>query len=164
MAISDGVSWRKVLTRLGFSLNVAPQIIKIIISAVLSQEKMVKKVMWAYLDDIYINEDVSPTSHIQAKLVQFGLIWKDPEWREDVVHILDWMSGGRKVPCNGNGKMWFQTFLKFSQSRLFFSLCRKLVGYLPVWGWLHAAVGIIKCRAIVVTSRWDDQTSDALLT
>ena len=35
--------------------------------------------MLAYLNDIYINKDVSQASHIWAKLAQFGLDCKDPE-------------------------------------------------------------------------------------
>ena len=38
------------LTRLGFGLNVESQILKNIVSAVLSQEKTVKKVPLAYFD------------------------------------------------------------------------------------------------------------------
>ena len=76
------------LTRLGFGLNVMPQIMKTIISAVFSQEETVEKATLAYLSDIYINKDVSPVSHIQAKLAQFGLDCKDPEWLEDRTCIL----------------------------------------------------------------------------
>ena len=76
------------LTRLGFGLNVVPQIMKTIVSAVLTQEETVEKAMSAYLDDIYINEDVSPALHIQAKLAHFGLDCKDPEWLEDRAHIV----------------------------------------------------------------------------
>ena len=42
--------------------------------AMLSQKETVKK---AYLDDIYINEDISPALHIQVKLAQFGLDQED---------------------------------------------------------------------------------------
>ena len=45
-----------------------------------------------------------------------------------------------------------------------FSLCAKLVGHLPVYGWIRAAVGVIKRRETAVTSEWDYQMSDALLT
>ena len=57
---------RYCLTRLGFSLNDMPQIMKTIISAVLFQEKKanVEKAMSAYLDDICINENASPALHI----------------------------------------------------------------------------------------------------
>ena len=55
---------RYCLTRLGFGLNVVPQIMKTIVSAVLSQEEVTS----AYLDDIYINKDISPALHIWAKL------------------------------------------------------------------------------------------------
>ena len=76
------------LTRLGFGLNVAPQIMKEIINAVLSQEEKVKEGAYAYLDDIYVNEDIVSSLHVKAKLAQFGLICKDPERLEDGARVL----------------------------------------------------------------------------
>ena len=61
----------------------APQIMKAIINAVLSQEEKVKEGTSAYLDDIYVNEDIVSSSHVKAKLAQFDLICKDPERLED---------------------------------------------------------------------------------
>ena len=69
---------RYCLTRLGFGLNVAPQIMKTIINAVLSQEEKVNKGTSAYRDNIHVNEDIT-SLHAKVKLVQFGLICKDPE-------------------------------------------------------------------------------------
>ena len=79
---------RYCLTRLDFGLNVAPQIMKTIISAVLSQEEVVEKATSAYFNDIYINKDVKLALHIQVKLTQFGLNCKDPEQLEDRTLIL----------------------------------------------------------------------------
>ena len=64
---------RYCLTRLGFGLNVAPLIMKAIVSAMLSQEE-------AYIYDIYVNEDVMPTIHVREHLARFGLECKDSEW------------------------------------------------------------------------------------
>ena len=47
--------------------------------------------------------------------------------------------------------------------RNIFSLCGKLVGYLPIGGWLHVAVAFIKRRASDVTGGWDDKIDDASL-
>ena len=44
-----------------------------------------------------------------------------------------------------------------------FSLCGKLVGHLPVGGWLSVAVVFIKQRASDVTAGWDDKIDDAPL-
>lgn len=79
---------RYCLTRLGFGLNMAPQIMKAIISAVLSQEETVKEGMSMYTDDIYANEDIMSSQQVRAKLAQFGLICKDPEWLQDSTHVL----------------------------------------------------------------------------
>ena len=64
------------LTRLVFGLNMPPQIMKTIIGVVLSQEEKVKEGVSAYLDDIYVNEDIVLWLHVEMKLAQFGLICK----------------------------------------------------------------------------------------
>ena len=38
------------------------------------------------------------------------------------------------------------------------------MGHLQACGWLHTAVGIIKCKENAITSGWNNQMSDALLT
>ena len=51
---------RYCLTRLGFGLNVAPLIIKAIVSMALSQEEAVSHAVSAYINDISVNKDVLP--------------------------------------------------------------------------------------------------------
>lgn len=46
------------LTHLGFSLNMAPMIIKAIVEALLSQEDKMKEAMSAYIDNIFVNNSV----------------------------------------------------------------------------------------------------------
>ena len=58
---------------------------KAIISAVLLQEEAVSCTASAYIDDIYVNEDVVPATHVREHLAQFGLKCKDPELLEDGV-------------------------------------------------------------------------------
>ena len=137
------------LTTLGFGLNVVPQIMKTIVSAVLSQEEAVEKATLAYLNDIYINEDVR-IEKIQSSFKTECTCWT-------------WMSGGRKASCNGTWRVVLGIPEVLTRWTVF-SLCRKLVRHLPVCGWLCAAVGVIKHGANVVTSGWDNQTSDACST
>ena len=143
---------RYCLTRLGFGLNVTPQIMKTIVSAVLSQEETVEKSTLAYLNDIYINQAVSPVLHTWVKLAQFGLDCKDSEWLEDRAWVL------------GLDIRWEESTLKWKQKsvvpgipevhtgRTVFFLCGKLVEHLPVCSWLRVAVGVIKPRVNAVTS------------
>ena len=49
---------RYCLTHLGFGLNVAPIIMTAIIKTVLMQDEFTVKATSAYVDDIYINEDI----------------------------------------------------------------------------------------------------------
>ena len=59
---------RYCLTLLGFGLNVAPLIIKAIVSTVLSQEETVDHAVLADIDDTFVNEDVMPTTHVRESV------------------------------------------------------------------------------------------------
>ena len=117
----------------------------------------------AYIDDIYANEDVMPTTRVREHLARFGLECKDPERLEDGPRVLRltvtmkhgklrWKRGGR-VPDTPNIVM----------QRAAFSLCGRLVGHFLVSGWLHVAYGVLKKRASSVTKGWNDEMTDNLL-
>ena len=93
---------RYCLTKLGFGLNVALQIMKTIVSAMFSQ----------------------------GKSAEFGLDCKDPEELEDEACVLVLDVRWKKAPHVEN--LW---------------------GTCQCCGWLHTAVGIIKCRANALTFR-----------
>ena len=96
-------------------------------------------------------------------MAQFGLDCKDLEQLENRACVL-----GLDVRRVEGTLQWkwgsmVSGIPEVLMRRTVFSRCGKLVGQLPVCGWLHTAVGIIKHRANVVTSGWDNHTSDALL-
>ena len=72
MAISDCKDrWEKILTHLGFGLNVDPLIMKAIVSAVLLQEEAVECAASAYINNIHINEDpIYPTPPLGQDMTQ----------------------------------------------------------------------------------------------
>ena len=101
-------------TRLGFGLNVAPLIMKAIVSAVLSQEE-------ASIDNIYVNEDVMPR-----------LECKDPERLEDGARVL-----GLAVTMEHGKLRWKRESMVPDAPDIVtlwavFSLCGRLVGHFPV--------------------------------
>ena len=79
---------RYCLICLGFGLNVAPLIMKAIISTVLAQDATVSQVASVYIDDTLINEDVTPTTSVREHLAQFELECKDPERLENGIRVL----------------------------------------------------------------------------
>lgn len=91
------------LTRLGFGLNVAPQIMISIVRAVLSQEEVIKKASSAYLDDVYINEDVIPTSRVAEYLPLLSPMMNDPKHLTDGVRVLGLTVWVKMAYCSGNG-------------------------------------------------------------
>ena len=154
---------RYCLTRLGFGLNVTPQIMKVIINAVLSPEEKVKEGTSAYVDDIYVSEDIVSSLHVKAKLAQFGLIYKDPERLEDGARVLGLDVHGKQGSLQWRHRAVLPEVPHALTRRDVFSLCGILVRHLPVCRWLREVTGIMKCRASIVAKGWDEGTADALL-
>ncbi|KFD58149.1 hypothetical protein M513_00912 [Trichuris suis] len=69
---------RYCLTRLGFSLNVSPLVMKAVLACVLSLDLGVKRGTSAYTDDILVNEDVVKVSSMEQHLARFRLTYKTP--------------------------------------------------------------------------------------
>ena len=67
---------RHCLTRLGFGLNVASLIMKTVLNSLLSQDPNVKRGLSAYIDDVYVNEDVVTASRVVEYLHGYGLTTK----------------------------------------------------------------------------------------
>ena len=44
--------------RPGFDLNIAPQIMRSIVDIAISQDDQIRKVTSAYIEDLYVNNDV----------------------------------------------------------------------------------------------------------
>lgn len=79
---------RYCLTRLGFGLNVATLIMKAVIDAVLSQDEAIANATSAYIDDIYVNENLIPVTHVRYLLSKYELVCKEPTRLEDGTKVL----------------------------------------------------------------------------
>ena len=58
-------SCKHCLTPLGFSLNIAPLVMKAILKCVVSQDSAVKEGTSAYIDNVLVNEDIVMMSRIE---------------------------------------------------------------------------------------------------
>ena len=90
---------RYCLTRLGFGLNVAPSVMKAVLTAVLKQDETVDRATSAYLDDIMVNEDIASVASVESHLLQFGLECKPAKRVADGARVLGlyvW-GGARRV-------------------------------------------------------------------
>ena len=155
---------RYCLTRLGFGLNVAPLVMKTVIAAALSLDESVRKAASPYVDDIFVNEDLMAASDVHKHLEKCGLICKPAERVADGARVLGlWVRGDGGVN---------QEFLQWSRAnelpsspevttrRSVFSFCGKLVGHLPVCGWLRPAVSFLKRRVNALSRSWDERFDD----
>ena len=66
---------RYCLTRLGFGLNVAPSVMKAVLTTVLIQAETVDRATSSYLDDILVNEDIAPVARVESCLLTEPECW-----------------------------------------------------------------------------------------
>ena len=154
---------RYCLTRMGFGLNVAPSIMQTIVDAILTKDKRIQRATSAYIDDVYVDENIVPAARVKEHLYSIGLLSKEPERLQDGARVL-----GLQVWGEDNSLYWgrgnkIPDMPRVVTRQNIFSLCGKLVGHLPVGGWLCVAVAFIKRRASEVTTGWDDEIDDAPL-
>ena len=159
---------RYCLTRLGFGLNVAPLIMKAVLTSALAQDELIQKAASSFVDDIYINEEIISADAVSAHLLKFGLRCKPAERVADGARVL-----GLKVEQRGQSKT--DARLSWSRGnevpvkpevitrRSVFSFCGKMVSHFPVCGWLRPAAAWIKRRANAKSEDWDSEIADEQL-
>ena len=154
---------RYCLTRMGFGLNVALSIMQTIVDAVLTKDKRRQRATSAYTDDVYVDESIVSAARVMEHLYSSGLLSKEPEKLQDGARVLGLQVWGEDNSLYRRRGNKIQDMPRVVTRRNIFSLCGKLVGHLPVGGWLRIAVAFIKQRASDITARWDDKIDDAPL-
>ena len=76
------------LSRMGFGLNVAPSIMRAIVEAALSKDDAVRQATSAYIDDVFINEDIVSATRVKQHLDNFGLKSKEPKRLQNSARVL----------------------------------------------------------------------------
>ena len=135
------------LIKLGFGLNCVPEIMKAVVSKVLSLDEKISKATDHYYDDITIDLNVVSPQVVKVHLLKFGLITK-PSENLNFAKVLGLRTYEKKGVV-----LWRRTELKkeinpsnlnFMTKRQMFSLCGKLVGHYPIAGWLRVACSFVK--------------------
>ena len=154
---------RYCLTRLGFGLNVATQIMRSVVKAVIGQDKTISRATSSYVDDIFVNESVCSAAQVKMHLERFGLTCKDPEQLSNGARVLGvyiWEERG-KLRWQRDGER--PKVPNVLTHRAVFSVCGRLTRQFPVCGWLRVAAVFVKRRANAVTTGWDDEAQDPML-
>ena len=155
---------RYCLTRLGFGINVAPAVMKAVLTTVLKEDMEVQRAASPFVDDIYVDNSVVSTERVREHLFKYGLRCKPAERVEAGARVLGlwvWSDDGdslRWKRCND-----LPDIPDKLTRRSVFSLCGKLLGHSPVNGWLRPAVAFLKRRANLVSSSWDKELDDGVL-
>ena len=143
---------RYCLTRLGFGLNVSPQVMKAVVRAVLEQDPSVERAVLPYVDDLLVNEDILSAERVIEHFAEYGLECKPPERAAVGTRLL-----GLRVRPEGVGLCWSRDNAIGDPParvtrRAVFSWCGRLVDHLPVCGWLRPAVAWLKRRVNEATN------------
>ena len=151
---------RYCLTRLGFGLNIAPQVMKAVVKTILAQDPKIEGAVLPYVDDLLVNEDLVSVDQVAAHFSAFGLECKQPARAADGARLL----GLHVQPVNGQLQWTRDNPVNSPPTqvtrRAVFAWCGRLVAHLPVGGWLRPAVAWLKRRANAATRGWDDVVED----
>uniref|UniRef100_A0A5S6Q5E2 Reverse transcriptase domain-containing protein n=1 Tax=Trichuris muris TaxID=70415 RepID=A0A5S6Q5E2_TRIMR len=151
---------RYCLTRLGFGLNVAPLVMKIVLGFVLTQETSVKAGTSAYIDDIQVNEDVVNVSCVEQELEHFGVQCKASERVVDCARVLGLTVWGDYGDLRWRRRRGIGDVAQKLTRRTVFPYCSELVGHLLVYGWLRVGASFAKRRITAATKTWDEPADD----
>ena len=151
---------RYCLTRLGFGLNIASAAMKAILTEVLALDERVCAASSPYVDDVYVNEEIVSVEYVRDHLLRYGLVCKQPQRVADGARVLGLQVWGEE------GKLLWKRVGKIPDvpdiitRRSVFSFCGKLVGHLPICGWLRPAASFVKRRVNELSHSWDDEVLD----
>ena len=70
------------LSCIGFGLNIAPSIMQAIV------DDAVWQAMSAYIDNVFINEDIASTTRVRQHLANIGLASQEPEQLQNSAQVL----------------------------------------------------------------------------
>ncbi|XP_045111049.1 uncharacterized protein LOC123504528 [Portunus trituberculatus] len=132
-----------------------------VLSSALSQDPDVRRGTSAYIDDVYVNEDIVTARRVAEHLHRYGLTTKAYERVTEGARVLGlrvWGESGMLLWGRDGKVSGVPTRLT---RRTAFSYCGKLTGHFPVCGWLRAAAAYVKRRANAATHTWDDIIVDA---
>lgn len=154
---------RYCLTRLGFGLNVAPQVMKAVVKAILARDPTLERAVLPYVDDLLVDEDQVSAEKVAAHFAAFGLECKPPARTADGARLL----GLHVKLVNGQLRWTRDNPIDPPPTRVtrraVFAWCGRLVAHLPVGSWLRPAIAWLKRRANAVTCGWDDVVEDGAL-
>ena len=73
---------------MAFGLNAAPSIMRTIVEATLSKDDAVQQAASAYINDVFIKEDIASATSMRQHLANFGRTSKEPEWLQNSARML----------------------------------------------------------------------------
>ena len=73
---------------MGFGLNVVPSIMQAIVEATLSKDNTIWQATSAYIDNVFINENIASATRVRQHLANFGLASKEVEQLQSSVRLL----------------------------------------------------------------------------
>ena len=154
---------RYCLTRLGFGLSVAPEVMRSVVKTILQQDAEMQGAVLGYVDDLLVDETVVCAEAVVNHFAQFGLQCKPPVRAADGARML----GLRVWSVDGELRWRRDNAVDPPPAtitrRAVFSWCGQLVAHLPLCGWLRPVAAWLKRQVNSVTRGWDDEADDAVL-
>ena len=156
---------RLALTRLGFGISVAPEIMRSVVREVLDQNPVMANAVLPYADDLLVNESQVSAGEVVQHFARYGLTCKVPERVAEGARML----GLRVKKGTDSVLRWTRDDATPARPpdvltrRSVFSWAGQLISHVPVAGWLRPAAAWLKRSANKASNDWDTPISDGLL-
>ena len=149
------------LTRVGFGLVCAPQILKAVVQYVLSLDKAIQRACNASYDDILVDLSQVSAAQVADHLQRYGLVAKPPKrLGEDAALGLAVRRVRGRLEWSRPTLLDEKVMLKTTKRELF-SICGRLTSHFPVCGWLRAAASFAK--TVCEADRWNAPLNETVV-
>ena len=144
------------LTRMGFGLSCAPEVLRSVVSYVLGREEWIKAATSAFYDDILVDLTLILADEVADHLRKFGLETKAPKKLDGNAAL------GLEIHSGEGGDQrlrWRRptpvrdTVTLSTTKRELFGLCGRITSHFPIAGWARAAAGMVK--RLCADDKWD---------
>ena len=123
-----------------------------IVAAILPKDKRIQQTTSAYIDDVYVDENIVPAARVKEHLCSFGLFSKEPERLQDGAQVLGLQVWGEdNCVLEKRKQNPRHASCRHATERI---LTMRRIGWAPSRGWLAWCSGGVHQAVSIWRQRW----------
>ena len=113
----------------------------------MTKDKRIQQATSAYIDDVYVDENIVPAAHVKEHLYSFGLLGKEPERLQDDAQVLGLQVWGEDNSVLEKREQNPRHALSCYSTEHIFTM--QQIGWVPSHGWLAScSCGVHQAESI----------------